>query len=71
MTKATFSKQEIKKELRWREHLRKKLDQPEYEISLRGPLPDENCIHCGQPFKIALASAGEHGLCDTCLHSGD
>ena len=26
------------------------------------------CIHCGQSFNPATASAGRHGLCDYCLH---
>ena len=26
------------------------------------------CIHCGQSFNPAIASAGDHGLCDYCLH---
>ncbi len=26
------------------------------------------CIHCGQSFNAAIASAGDHGLCDYCLH---
>jgi len=29
-----------------------------------GPL----CVHCGQPFNPVLAQAGDHGLCDQCLH---
>ena len=35
------------------------------------PKGDTNCIHCGRLLFAHLASAGEFGLCDECLHSDD
>lgn len=33
-----------------------------------GPDTRPRCVHCGLPFNITSASAGEFGLCDDCLH---
>lgn len=33
-----------------------------------GPDTRPRCVHCDQPFDEHLASAGEFGLCDACLH---
>lgn len=30
---------------------------------------DMTCIHCGRGFRSYTSSAGEHGLCDDCLHA--
>lgn len=49
---------------------KKERDQRLQQLGLRpGPDSRPRCIHCGRPFDQHLAAAGEHGLCDDCLHN--
>ena len=54
----------------WRPEEDERLNRPTPRASDE-PKGDANCIHCGRLFFTYLASAGEFGLCDECLHSDD
>jgi hypothetical protein len=51
-----------------REHaLQRESNERLARLGLRGSGGSAGCVHCGQPL-IFAASAGDHGICDYCLH---
>lgn len=60
-----WSKEEVEAELE-----RRTRANADARLASMRPVPvegaDADCIHCGRPFRSALASAGKYGLCDDC-----
>lgn len=61
----SWTKAEIEEEMQRRDRA---ISEARIEALKQKPVPDAdaNCIHCGRPFRLALASAGKYGLCDDC-----
>jgi len=63
-----WTKEEVEAELRRRSDAQREFDRNWQDAARKAELAnaDANCIHCGRPFRMALAAGGEWGFCDEC-----
>lgn len=63
-----FTDKEIADELNRRWRAQEQIEEDRREVRRRqiDERADADCVHCGQPFQMSIASGGEFGFCDEC-----